>query len=45
MIRLLPPLVKDAHTGERDPDHSIAVGGLAVYVAVVAAVIALINID
>jgi hypothetical protein len=41
---VLPPLARDASTGERHPDHAVAVGGL-VYVAVVGGVIALINID
>jgi hypothetical protein len=41
----LPPLVRDAHTRERSPDLAVTVGGLVVYVAFVAAVIALINID
>jgi hypothetical protein len=45
VIRVLPPLVKDAHTNERHPDHAVTVGGLVVYVAFVAGVIALINID
>ena len=45
VIRVLPPLVKDAHTSERHPDHAVTVGGLVVYVAFVAGVIALINID
>jgi hypothetical protein len=45
MIRVLPPLARDASTGERHPDHAVAVGGLLVYVAVVGGVIALINID
>ena len=45
MIRVLPPLTRDARTGERHPDHAVAVGGLLVYVVVVGGVIALINID
>ena len=45
VIRVLPPLVRDAQTSERDPDHALAVGGMAVYIALVAGVIALINID
>ena len=45
LIRVLPPLVRDAHTSERHADHAVTIGGLVVYVAFVAAVIALINID
>ena len=45
VIRVLPPLVRDAHTSERHPDRVLTIGGLVVYVAFVAAVIALINID
>jgi hypothetical protein len=45
VIRVLPPLVKDAHTDERHPDHAVTVAGLVAYVAFVAGVIALINID
>jgi len=45
MIRVLPPLARDARTSERDPDHAVTVIGLFVYVAVVGSVIALINID
>jgi hypothetical protein len=45
VIGVLPPLVRDAHTSGRHPDHAVAVGGLVVYVVFVAAVMALINID
>jgi len=45
MIRVLPPLARDARTSERDPDHAVAVGGLLAYVVVVVGVIALINVD
>ena len=45
LIRLLPPLAREAHTGERDPDSAITVVGLFVYVLVVGGVIALMNID
>jgi len=45
MIRVLPPLARDAHTSERDPDYAVTVVGLFVYAAVVGSVIALINID
>jgi hypothetical protein len=45
LIRVLPPLVRDAHTSERRPDHAVTVGGLVLYAVVIAGVITLINID
>jgi hypothetical protein len=45
MIRVLPPLARDARTSERDPDYAVTVIGLFVYAGVVGSVIALINID
>ena len=45
LIRVLPPLVRDAHTSERHHDPAVTVVGLVVYAAFVAGVIALINID
>jgi hypothetical protein len=45
LIRVLPPLVRDAHTSERHPDYAVTVGGLVLYVAFVVGVIALINVD
>jgi hypothetical protein len=36
LLRVLPPLAKDAATNERDPDYAITVLGLVLYVAVVA---------
>jgi hypothetical protein len=45
LIRVLPPLARDARTSERDRNARVAVVGLAVYAVVVAGVIALINID
>ena len=45
LIRVLPPLAKDARTSERDPDYAVSLVGLTVYVVVVGGVIALINID
>jgi hypothetical protein len=45
VIRVLPPLARDAHTTERDPDYAVTVVGLFVYVVVVGTIIALINID
>jgi hypothetical protein len=45
MIRVLPPLARDARTSERDPNYVVTVVGLFVYVVVVGGVIALVNID
>jgi hypothetical protein len=45
LIRLLPPLARDARTSERDSDYAVTVVGLLVYSLVVGGVIALINID
>jgi hypothetical protein len=45
LFRVLPPLVRDARVTEQPPDRAVTIGGLAVYVAFVAAVVALINID
>jgi len=45
LTRVLPPLVRDARTSERDPDHAVTVVGLFVYAVVVGTVIALIDID
>ena len=38
LLRVLPPLAKDAATSERDPDSAVTVVGLLLYVAVVAGV-------
>jgi len=45
LIRVLPPLARDARTSESHPDHAVTMVGLVVYVLVVATVIALININ
>ena len=45
LIRVLPPLARDAHTSERDANYGVTVLGLFAYAAAVAGVIALINID
>jgi hypothetical protein len=45
LMRVLPPLARDARTSERDPDYLVTVTGVLVYVALVGGVIALINID
>jgi hypothetical protein len=45
LIRVLPPLARDARTSERDPDYVVTVAGMFMYVVLVGGVIALINID
>ena len=44
LIRVLPPLAKDATTNERDPDVAVTVGGLVLYVAVVAGFLVLLDL-
>ena len=45
LLRVLPPLAKDAATDERDPDYAVTVLGLVLYVAVVAGFLVLLDID
>jgi hypothetical protein len=45
LLRVLPPLAKDATTNERDPDYAVTVVGLFVYVVVVAGVLVLLDIE
>jgi hypothetical protein len=45
LLRVLPPLAKDAATSKRDPDYAITVLGLILYVAVVAGFLVLLDID
>ena len=45
LLRVLPPLAKDAATDERDPDYAVTVLGLSLYVAVVAAVLVLLDLS
>jgi hypothetical protein len=42
MLRVLPPLAKDASTNERDPSYVVTVAGLLLFVLLVAGVIALL---
>jgi len=44
LLRVLPPLAKDARTNERDPGYAVTVVGLLAYVAVVAGFLALLDI-
>jgi hypothetical protein len=45
LLRVLPPLAKDAQTKERPPDHVVTVVGLVLYVAVVAGFLVLLDMD
>ena len=45
LLRVLPPLARDASTNERDPDYAVTVLGLVVYVAAVAGVLVLLDIE
>jgi hypothetical protein len=44
LLRVLPPLARDATTHERDPEYSVTVVALAVYVAVVGGFLVLLDI-
>ena len=44
VLRVLPPLAKDATTNERDPDYAVTVVGLFFYVVFVAGVLVLLDI-
>ena len=44
LLRVLPPLAKDAATNERDPDYAVTVLALVLYVAVVAGFLVLLDI-
>jgi hypothetical protein len=45
LLRVLPPLAKDATTNERDPHYAVTVVGLLLYVVVVAGVLVLLDIE
>jgi glucose-6-phosphate-specific signal transduction histidine kinase len=44
LLRVLPPLAKDAKTHERDPGYAVTVLGLVLYVAVVAGFLVLLDV-
>jgi hypothetical protein len=44
LLRVLPPLARDARTNKRDPNHAITVLGLLLYVAVVAGFLVVLDI-
>ena len=43
MLRVLPPLARDAATNERDPGYAVTVSGLLLYVLLVTGVIVLLT--
>jgi hypothetical protein len=45
LLRVLPPLAKDAATNERDPAYATTVLGLILYVAIVAGFLVLLDIS
>jgi len=45
LLRVLPPLARDAATSERDPDYGLTVFGLVLYVGVVAGFLVLLDLD
>ena len=45
LLRVLPPLAKDATTSERDPDYGVTLVGLFFYVVVVAGILLLLDIE
>jgi hypothetical protein len=45
LVRVLPPLRRDAETNERDPDYWITVAAMLGYVAIVALTIVVLDIE
>jgi hypothetical protein len=45
LLRVLPPLARDAATSERDPNSGLTVVGLVMYVGVVAGFLVLLDLD
>jgi hypothetical protein len=45
LLRVLPPLAKDAATNERDPNYAVTAIGLLLYVVVVAGFLVLLDAD
>ena len=44
LLRVLPPLARDAATSERDPNYAVTIVGLLLYIVLVVGVIVLINV-
>jgi hypothetical protein len=45
LLRVLPPLAKDATTNERHPEYAVTLAGLFFYVVVVAGVLVLLDVN
>ena len=45
LLRVLPPLARDAATNERDPHYQVTLVGLLLYTAVVAGALVLLDIE
>jgi predicted membrane channel-forming protein YqfA (hemolysin III family) len=45
LLRVLPPLAKDTATNERDPNYTVTLVGLVLYVIVVAGFLVLLDVD
>ncbi len=45
LLRVLPPLAKDAATNERDPNYAVTVFGLFLYVVVVGGFLVLLDVN
>jgi hypothetical protein len=45
LLRVLPPLARDAATSERDPGYGLTILGLVMYVGVVAGFLVLLDLD
>jgi hypothetical protein len=45
LLRVLPPLARDAATNERDPNYVVSVVGLLMYIAVVAGALVLLDVE
>jgi hypothetical protein len=45
LLRVLPPLVRDATTQDRDPNYAVSVIGLVLYILLVVGVIALLSVE
>jgi hypothetical protein len=45
LLRVLPPLAKEAATNERDPSYGVTVVGLLFYAGLVASFLVLLEVD
>ena len=45
LLRVLPPLVRDAATHDRDPHYAVTVIGVLLYVVLVVGVVALLGVE